>query len=521
MPKALEVFGWKDDCYFFRKKWKKHQMLVHWFQTFLLVLGVSLSLASPLFADNRPNILLCISDDQSWLHTGAMGDPVVKTPAFDRVAREGILFTHAYCDAPSCAPSRSAILTGQHIWRLEEAGNLHCRLPHKFETYVRLLERAGYVNGSQNKAWGPGQLMTEEGWVHNSKTQQNPAGPLFGTFEDFLKNKPTDKPFCFWLGSNDPHRPYDLDTGVASGMNPDDVLVPKHLPDAPPVRSDILDYYFEIQRFDRLVEGAMALLEKAGELDNTLIVVTSDHGMPFPRAKATLYDFGTRVPLAIRWPKGVSSPGRTCDALVNLSDLAPTFLDVAGLAAPAAMTASSLVDLLRNESSRKRDAVFFAMERHDGCRLGGAGYPCRGIRTRDHLYIRNYAPERWPAGDPDAAHCARAIPFGEVDSSPTKSWMMDREADPLTKRLHQLAFGKRPAEELYDTNKDPAQLVNLAASPNYDDLRKLLAKRLDEYTRQTGDPRALGLDAPWDRYPYFGIRINKDWTVSKKTGNSE
>jgi N-sulfoglucosamine sulfohydrolase len=445
-----------------------------------------------------------------------MGDPVVQTPAFDRIAREGVMFTHAFSDAPSCAPSRSAILTGQHIWRLEEAGNLHSRLPDKFATYVRLLKQAGYVTGSQNKAWAPGQFLADHGWVHNSQSTQNPAGPLSDNFEDFLKLKPTDKPFCYWLGSNDPHRPYDLNSGVRSGMNRDQVLVPEHLPDDPVIRADILDYYFEVQRFDKLVADAIACLERTGQLDNTLVVVTSDHGMPFPRAKATLYDFGSRVPLAIRWPKVVQAAGRNCDELICLSDLAPTFLDAAGVDVPASMTARSLLDLLRNGPTASREAVYMAMERHDGCRPGGAGYPCRAIRTCDFLYIRNYEPTRWPAGDPNAQHCARAIPFGEVDSSPTKSLMMDRIAEPEIQRLHHLAFGMRPAEELYDLSDDPAQLTNVAGLAEYSDAKIDLAQRLDQYTRQTGDPRALGLEAPWDHYPYYGIRINKDWTVKRQ-----
>lgn len=493
--------------------------MIRFYEAWLALLTALVALGphrSTIATDKPPNILLCISDDQSWLHTGAMGDPVVQTPAFDRIAREGILFTHAFCAAPSCAPSRSALLTGQPIWRLEEAGNLHCRMPSKFETYVRVLERAGYRIGSQVKAWAPGQVMTAAGWLHNSQTQENPAGPLFTSFEEFLQQQPEGQPFCYWLGSNDPHRPYDLDSGLQSGMQPDRIVVPSHLPDDPIVRRDILDYYFEIERFDRLVANALMTLQQAGQLEHTLVVVTSDHGMPFPRAKASLYDFGTRVPLAIRWPGGISNPGRVSDALVSLSDLAPTFLDIAGLVKPNDMTARSLSDIFSNAPSLEREAVYIAMERHDGCRPGGAGYPCRAIRTRDHLYIRNYAPERWPAGDPDAKHCARAIPFGEVDTSPTKTLMMERASEVGVQRLHQLAFGKRPAEELYDVKDDPAQMVNLVDQSAHRETKVRLAAQLETITRQTGDPRALGLPAPWDHYPYFGTRINKDWTVTKR-----
>ena len=162
-----------------------------------------------------------------------MGDPVVKTPAFDRIAREGILFTHAFCDAPSCGPSRSAILTGQHIWRLEEAGNIHSRLPDQFATYVGLLEQAGYVVGSYSKAWSPGQFRTPSGWVHSGQTTMNPAGKSFRSFEEFHRQKPKDRPFCFWLGSTDAHRAYKRDSGLQSGMDPAKVVVPDHLPDDP------------------------------------------------------------------------------------------------------------------------------------------------------------------------------------------------------------------------------------------------------------------------------------------------
>jgi len=480
----------------------------------LFVLCMSYLVPFVCRADSRPNILFCISDDQSWLHTGAMGDPVVKTPAFDRIAREGILFTHAFCDAPSCAPSRSAILTGQHIWRLEEAANIHSRLPEKFATYTGLLEAAGYAVGSYSKAWSPGKFKTSEGWMLHRQTTQNPAGDQFESFEKFFQSKPVDKPFCFWLGSTDAHRPYEKNSGAGLGMDPDKVVVPQHLPDDPVVRHDILDYYVEVQRWDRLVGDALAVLEKAGELDNTLVVVTSDNGMPFPRAKASLYDYGTRMPLAIRWPGGIQSPGRTCDAFVHLSDMAPTFLEAAGLTPPKEMTARGLKDVFAEKEPPSRACAYTAMERHDGCRKGGKGYPCRALRTKDFLYIRNYEPGRWPSGDPDAANCARAIPFGEVDPSPTKNLLMDKKN--VYEKYYQWAFGMRPAEELYDLRSDPGQLTNIADEPEYAKIRKDLSTRLQQYTAQTGDPRALGQEAIWDYLPYYGAMKNKNWAVDEK-----
>lgn len=466
--------------------------------------------AAPLLAQSRPpNILFCISDDQSWAHTAANGDPVVKTPGFDRVAESGVRFTNAFCDAPTCGPSRSAILTGQSIWRLEEAGNIHSTLPSKFDTYTHLLEAAGYRTGHTSKGWSPGRL--EPG----GRTR-NPAGDPHDCFPAFLSQAQDGQPFCFWLGSRDPHRPYELGSGKRSGKDPSRVVVPPYLPDNDLVRNDILDYYVEVERFDSHVVTALNLLEQKGLLDNTIVVVTSDHGMPFPRAKASLYDSGSRVPLAISWPNAVPA-NRVADDFVSLSDVAPTFLEAAGLTPPADFTARSLIPVLTSSDAGQidsdRDRAYIAMERHDGCRRGGKGYPCRALRTANHLYIHNFEPTRWPSGSPNAGDCARGIPYGEIDSSPTKTFLMEHRDDPAVDRLAELAFGTRPAHELYDLSNDPGQLNNVAADPRYADQLAQLSTSLMHHLAATGDPRAVGKPAPWDYYPYYGRRVNKDWEV--------
>jgi arylsulfatase A-like enzyme len=270
----------------------------------------------------------------------------------------------------------------------------------------------------------------------------------------------------------------------------------------------------EVEHFDRAVGDAIKLLEQSGQLENTIIVVTSDHGMPFARAKATLYDSGTRVPLAIRWPAGIRSPGRVCEGFVNLSDLAPTFLVAAGLKPPAMMTAHTLNAVLSSPAAEQRTSAFIAMERHDGCRQGGKGYPCRAVRTAEFLYIRNYEPDRWPAGDPDKHNCARFLPYGEYDSNPSKLLLMENED--RFQRLHKLAFAKRPAEELYDLVNDAGQLNNIANRNDYAEAKELLSDELQRHLAETKDPRELGLDAPWDYYPYYGNRKNKNWKVDTK-----
>ena len=478
-------------------------------------------------AAERPNILLCISDDQSWAHTGANGDQVVQTPAFDRVAREGLCFVNSFCDAPTCGPSRSALLTGQSIWRLEEAGNIHSTLPAKFATYTGELQKVGYQTGYTGKGWSPGKLAP-------GGRKENPAGTLYakrtlqppfqairntdyaGNFEDFLDTMGEDQPFCFWLGTSEPHRAFEKGAGKRTGKDPEKVIVPSIFPDNDIVRSDLLDYYVEIEHFDSMVQRAIISLERRGLLDNTIVVVTSDHGMPFPRAKASLYDWGTRVPLAIRWPKGIRNPGRNVTAFVNLSDLAPTFIEAAGATIPGMMTSSSLMKVFNDQELNDRDAAYIAMERHDGCREGGKGYPCRAVRTRDYLYIYNFEPSRWPSGSPDPRVCARSLPFGEIDTSPTKSFMMLHRQEHGVAKLAELSFGMRPVEELYDVKNDPDQMANLAGLINYAAIQNTMRSQLFDHLRETEDPRVIGGKVQWDYYPYYGRISTPGWKVSNK-----
>ena len=483
--------------------------------------------AGSLVAGKRPNILFCISDDQSYAHTGANGDPVVQTPAFDRIALEGLRFTHAFCDAPTCGPSRSAILTGQSIWRLEEAGNIHSTLPAKFATYTDELRKAGYKVGATGKAWSPGRL--EPG----GRTE-NPAGPLYegrtlepsfqgirntdyaGNFEDFMAETDENESFCFWLGTSEPHRSYQDGAGLKTGKDLSKIVVPGVFPDNEIVRSDIADYLVEVEHFDSMVARAIESLEKRGLLENTIIVVTSDHGMPFPRAKASLYDLGSRVPLAIRWPAGIAKAGREVDSFVNLSDLAPTFLAATGVEIPRMMSARSMTDIFANQETTTRDASYVAMERHDGCRAGGKGYPCRAIRTENFLYIHNFESTRWPSGSPDASVCARAIPYGEIDDSPTKTFMMENRDTHGVAALAELSFGMRPAEELYDIANDPYQMTNLAGSRDHQAIQKELRARLFDRLAETQDPRVVGGTVDWDYYPYYGRIKTEGWTVDEK-----
>ncbi len=464
----------------------------------MLVAGLMalITLRTAAAADTRPNILFCLADDWSWPHAGAYGDKVVRTPTFDRVAREGMLFNYCFSTAPSCTPSRAAMLTGQYPHRLEEGSCLWGYLPKKFPVYPDLLETAGYTVGSTRKGWGPGNFKA-------GGFTRNPAGPGFRTFADFLKTVPAGKPFCFWFGSTDPHRPYVKGSGAEIGLKTDRVVVPPFWPDNEVSRNDVLDYYWKVERFDREVGELLDQLKASGRDDNTIVVMTGDNGWPFPRCKANLYDGGTRQPLAVRWPARIKAGG-ACDDFINLMDLAPTFVAAAGLAPLPEMTGRSFLGVLTGtESCGSRNVVFVERERHAYVRAGGVGYPARAIRTRDFLYIRNFRPERWPAGDPDAQRDP-AKPFGDCDDGPTKNFILAHRAEPDTQKYFELCFGKRPAEELYDVKKDPHQLTNLAGNPTFTEAQTKLRKQLEQWMKDTADPRATSDDDHWDQYPYFG-----------------
>ncbi len=445
----------------------------------------------------RPNILFAFADD--WgVHASAYGTEAIKTPTFDRIAGEGIRFENAFVNAPSCTPSRGSILTGQHAARLGPGANLHSTLPAELPVYPALLEtRRDYFVGHTRKGWGPGN-------VGAGGRERNPAGPQYDDFEQFLEERPEGAPFCFWFGSSDPHRDYSDSLRQEMGIDPAEVVVPPYLPDVPVVRKDIANYYAEVQRFDREVGGLLKQLEEAGELENTLVVMTGDHGWPFPRGKSNLYDAGARVPLAIWWPGKMEKP-RVVTDFVSLTDLAPTFLEVAGLQPPQEMTGRSLVEILTSKREprvgRHRSHVVLAKERHHGlCRADGNAYPSRAIRTENFLYIRNYKPGRWPLGAPNISSSQWI--FSDADDAPTKRWMINHASDPEVEPLFKLSFAKRPAEELYDLRKDPYQMHNLAKKASYASLKTHLAETLQSELEALEDPRAFGKGSQFDEYPY-------------------
>lgn len=447
---------------------------------------------------SRPNILFALADDWGWPHAGAYGDRVVKTPTFDRLAREGILFDNAYVSSPSCTPSRNAVLTGQQFYRLGQGASLWSTLDPDIPNFMFQLRDNGYEIGHWRKAWGPGDF-TAAGYT------ENPCGPR-SSFADFMARRDKSKPFCFWFGTSDPHRTYKKNSGRDSGMDIDAISVPGFFPDNETVRGDIADYYFEVQRWDRDVGAALELLEQAGELDNTIIVMSGDHGMPFPRCKGNLYDGGARVPMAILWGDTVK-PGRRVTDFVSFTDLAPTFLAAAGVEVPEVMTGRSLLPILMADGQGRvdqaRDFVVFGRERHTPAQRkpSTVGYPSRGLRTDRWLLILNLEPGRWPAGVPEGSTHSMNV-HSDCDNSPTKSFIVDNRHDAGTAPFYRLCFERRPAVELYDCRVDPFQINNLAGDPESAATVEELRKRLTGYLEATGDPRFNDLPVEFDDYPY-------------------
>ncbi len=489
----------------------------------LVVFGVSETGWSQQ-VNSRPNILFCIADDWGWPHAGAYGaGGWIKTPAFDRIAQEGILFENCFTSNPKCSPCRATLLTGRNSWQLKEAVNHFTIWPNEFVTYPDLLIEAGYHVGLTGKGWGPGDFK--------SFRKTNPAGPSYDKFkakpptsaisnndysrnfiEGFMAARPSkETPFCFWLGATEPHRGYEEGSGLASGKKPQEVEVPKFYPDVAAIRRDMLDYALEVEHFDRHVGMVLDYLEKTGELDNTLVVMTSDHGMPFPRVKGQIYEYGFHLPLAIRWGDKVQA-GRTVKDFVNTRDFAPTFLEVAGVEKHPQITGESFVDLLMSSKSgvvdsSKRNVMLVGKERHDIGRPNDVGYPVRAIRTTDYLYIRNFTPDRWPAGNPETG-------YRNVDNGATKSYLLDRFDE-----WYGLSFGKRPAEEFYLVGSDPECLKNLANDPAHQAMKEKLSHEMKEMLKSEGDPRMLGDEAFFDSIEYLGDKSH-GWEAWIKHANS-
>lgn len=488
---------------------------------YIIVLSLLISTFSCAFqkkqltSDKKPNILFCIADDATWKHMSAYGNTWVNTPAFDRIANNGLLFNNAYTPNAKCGPSRSIVLTGRNTWQLEEAGNHLAYFPIKFKTYPEALSENGYHVGFTGKGWGPGTALKEDGSKRElivkayNKTRKEP--PTTGisnvdyvaNFKEFLKQKKKGEPFCFWYGGHEPHRRYEYGSGIKLGnknLSQLDSVFP-YWPQSDTVKTDVLDYAFELEYFDQQLGGFIQVLEETGELDNTIIVVTADNGMPFPRVKGQSYEHSNHMPLAVMWKNGIENPGREVDDYVSFTDFAPTFLDLSGFNAEKLgmhpISGKSLASYFKVNNSNKvkpeENYVLLGQERHDVGRPNDVGYPIRGIVKDGFLYLINYENDRWPAGNPETG-------YTNTDGSPTKTEILQLNRSGKNTTFWRLNFDKHPPEELYQVTEDENCLHNLASNEDFLKIKHELKALLEFELKKQNDPRMFGKGAIFDSY---------------------
>ncbi len=480
-------------------------------------------------SNDRPNILFCIADDATFKHMGAYGCSWVKTPAFDKVAKQGLLFANAYTPNAKCAPSRSCIVTGRNSWQLEEAGNHWSYFPTKFKTYAETLVENGYQVGYTAKGLAPVVALTDDGKrrpvLGKAYNDKNTIPPTTGiskidyaaNFIDFLDDKADDKPFCFWYGGFEPHRSYEYGSGIKKGNKKledvDEVL--SFWPDKETVRTDMLDYAFEIEYFDSHLDKMLETLQEKGLLDNTIVVVTADNGMPFPRVKGQAYEYSNHLPLAIMWKNGVKKPGRVIEDFVSFIDFAPTFLELAGVDQKNThmqpIEGKSLVNILNANESLDRDHVLIGKERHDVGRPEEWGYPIRGIRKGDYLLVVNFETDRWPSGNPETGYL-------NCDGGATKSQILTDRRATDTNKYWDYCFGKRPDRELYNVVLDPHCVNNLIDHAELSAMASNFENQLYKELKEQNDPRMFGKGYLFDEYLYSN---KKDRDFYKRQMNGE
>ena len=524
----------------------------------LLVLSLSLLGTSNMEAGNmvaKPNILFVFADDwgrYASCYKGIDGRPtlndVVMTPNVDRVAKEGVLFRNAFVNAPSCTPCRSSLFSGRYFFNCNQGAILQGAVwDESIQVYPLMLRDAGYTIGKSYKVWSPGTpvdapfggqkyayekagrapnnfseevtSMIDKG-MSLSEAREIILGQVRSNFEEFLAARTKGQPWHYYFGPTTTHRTWIKGSGKKLwNIDPESLKgkLPGFLPDVPEVREDVADYLGECQAVDAYVGVLLECLEKTGEAGKTVVVLSGDHGMPgVTSGKCNLYDMGVSIPLIILMPG--TKGGRIVDDFVRLPDLAPTLLEIGGVKPPENLYGRSLLPLLKSDKSgiidKTRDWVITGRERHVAtAREGNLPYPMRSLHTPDYVYIRNFEPDRWPMGSPGAVtpdnipemnelENNTLIAFADMDASPTKAWLVQHRLDPKWQWYYEIAFGKRPAEELYDVRKDPDMLNNLAGKINFVAMKRKLSDRLMQELTRARDPRVVENPPRFERLPF-------------------
>jgi len=387
-------------------------------------------------ASAEPNFVIFIADDMAWNDCGPYGHAKIKTPNIDRLANEGLRFDRAYLTCSSCSPSRCSTLTGRYP-HSTDAGELHLPLPASQTLFSTPLREKGYYTASVGK-WHLGNEVISQ--MDLVKQGGGPGGE--GDWVETVKNRPKDKPFFFWLAATDPHRSYNPDK-IENRHTADDANVPPYFPDISVVREDLANYYDEISRFDEYIGKVLNVLQEQGVLDETLILVMSDNGRPFPRCKTTILEDGVKTPFIVRYPPLVK-PGTMTNSIVSTIDIAPTFIELAGAAKPDSFQGKSYVPILRRPKAILNLSAFSEHNWHDY-----RAYE-RSVCTEKYRYVKNWLPE------------LPRTPPADAVRSPTYNAMQRLLAEGKLNAAQIQVFNKpQPAEELFDIINDPHCLKNL------------------------------------------------------------
>ena len=411
-----------------------------------------------------PSILIFIADDVSFNDIGAYGNPAVSTPNIDRLASHGMVFTRAFLTTSSCSPSRASILSGRYPHNTG-APELHMPLPGSVATIAGQLKEHHYFTGASGK-WHLGPAARKDFDAVFDKGI-GPGGEQ--RWVELVNQIPDGKPYFLWMASLDAHRGWGENPFEGSAKLEKAVLPPYVVPDSATV-ADFGHYYDEIARFDHYIGQVLERLKARDMLTNTLVLILSDNGRPFPRDKTRLYDSGIQTPLIAYWENGPIPEGTRSDALVSVIDLAPTISRLCGLLPLDSYQGIDFSDVLGNPEKAHRQYVFAEHNWHD------YGAYERMVRTPDFLYIENRFPESRmsSAADVHAGPAFQQLALGFQNGTLTPLQGINFDAP-------------NPVSELYAVEEDPHQLNNLAGDSAWLDVARNLARKLRDWQAMTGD----------------------------------
>ena len=446
------------------------------FRPLLIGLSVLILRSAAAQSSTPPNIILIIADDVGWNDLGCYGNPVVSTPNIDRIAQEGIRFTNAYLTASSCSPSRTSIISGRYPHNTGSA-ELHTPLPASVTLFPSLLQEAGYYTAQAGK-WHLGDAA-RRGFdtIHDNGKENGDGGEAL--WLTTLRERPDDQPFFLWLAAIDAHRVWG--PNEFSGKNEAaKITPPPFLADTDRTKQDLARYYDEITRFDDYIGKVEEELRRQGVLDNTIIIILSDNGRPFPRSKTRVYDSGMKTPFVVKWNAGLPKKGAVSNSLISVIDIAPTLLEVAGAETLPSFQGKSFGPVLQDPTREFRNYVFSEHNWHDHEALE------RMVRTKDYLYVLNLRPNLSNPGPADS------------NGSPSFQDLKDlRDTGHLTAAQADVFVVPRPAEELFDCRNDPFQLANIASLSDYQDTLKDLRQVLQQWRNETYDTTPDQLTGDW------------------------